>query len=74
MIGQYLPNNNEKRYSAILLKILHLNRPQVLARRFSPAGVRRSFEASSVWQGSSSALLETALALDLVLEQIIWWS
>jgi hypothetical protein len=25
MIGQYLPNNNEKSYSAILQKILHLN-------------------------------------------------
>jgi hypothetical protein len=29
MIGQYLLNNNEKRYSTILLKILHLNRPQM---------------------------------------------
>jgi hypothetical protein len=28
MIGQYLPNNNEKRYSAILPKILDLNRPK----------------------------------------------
>jgi hypothetical protein len=27
MIGQYLPNNNEKRYSAILPKISDLNRP-----------------------------------------------
>jgi hypothetical protein len=25
MIGQYLPNNNEKSYSAILPKFLHLN-------------------------------------------------
>jgi hypothetical protein len=29
MIGQYLPNNNEKRYSAILPKISNLNRPYV---------------------------------------------
>jgi hypothetical protein len=28
MIGQYLPNNNEKRYSAILQKKKNLNRPQ----------------------------------------------
>jgi hypothetical protein len=27
MIEQYLPNNNEKRYSAILPKISDLNRP-----------------------------------------------
>jgi hypothetical protein len=27
MIGQYLPNNNEKRYSAILPKNLDLNQP-----------------------------------------------
>jgi type IV secretory pathway TrbF-like protein len=27
MIGQYLPNNNEKSYSAVLQKILDLNRP-----------------------------------------------
>jgi hypothetical protein len=26
MIGQYLPNNNEKHYSAHLKKKLHLNR------------------------------------------------
>jgi hypothetical protein len=25
MIGQYLPNNNENSYSAILQKFLHLN-------------------------------------------------
>jgi hypothetical protein len=30
MIGQYLPNNNEKSYSAILQNFLHLNRPLVL--------------------------------------------
>jgi hypothetical protein len=29
MIGQYLPNNNEKRYRAILPKNLDLNRPSV---------------------------------------------
>jgi hypothetical protein len=29
MIGQYLPNNNEKSYSAILQKNLDLNRPLV---------------------------------------------
>jgi hypothetical protein len=29
MIGQYLSNNNEKRYSVILPKILDLNRPLV---------------------------------------------
>jgi hypothetical protein len=30
MIRQYLPNNNEKCYSAILQKKLHLNRPLLL--------------------------------------------
>jgi hypothetical protein len=29
MIGQYLPNNNEKSYSAVLQKILHLKQPLV---------------------------------------------
>jgi hypothetical protein len=29
MIGLYLPNNNEKSYSVVLQKILHLNQPQV---------------------------------------------
>jgi hypothetical protein len=28
MIGQYLPNNNENSYSAILQNFLHLNQPQ----------------------------------------------
>jgi hypothetical protein len=49
---------------------------QVLARRFSLAGVRRSFEAGSYQRpfGTAPALLKIALALDLVLEQILWWS
>jgi hypothetical protein len=29
MIGQYLPNNNEKSYNAVLQKFLHLNQPLV---------------------------------------------
>jgi hypothetical protein len=29
MIGQYLPNNNEKSYSAVLQIFLHLNQPLV---------------------------------------------
>jgi hypothetical protein len=29
MIEQYLPNNNEKSYNAVLQKILDLNRPVV---------------------------------------------
>jgi hypothetical protein len=33
MIGQYLPNNNEKRYSVILPKISHPNQPLVAGRR-----------------------------------------
>jgi hypothetical protein len=33
MIGQYLPNNIENSYSAILQKILHLNQPYVQTQR-----------------------------------------
>jgi hypothetical protein len=33
MIGQYLPNNNEKSYSAVLQNFLHLNQPLVLLLR-----------------------------------------
>jgi hypothetical protein len=33
MIGQYLPNNNEERYSAILPKILDLNRFFITSKR-----------------------------------------
>jgi hypothetical protein len=33
MIEQYLPNNNEKSYSAVLQKILDLNRPLVLRQQ-----------------------------------------
>jgi hypothetical protein len=32
MIKQYLPNNNEKRYSAILPNFSQLNRPSLDAR------------------------------------------
>jgi hypothetical protein len=32
MIGQYLPNNNENSYSAILQKFLHLNQPLIKAK------------------------------------------
>jgi hypothetical protein len=31
MIGQYLSNNNEKRYNVILPKILDLNQPYIEA-------------------------------------------
>jgi hypothetical protein len=32
MIGQYLSNNNEKSYSAILQNFLKLNRPQITTK------------------------------------------
>jgi hypothetical protein len=44
MIRQYLPNNNEKSYSAVLQKFLHLNQPLVSMQdhAFSPAPRTRS--------------------------------
>jgi hypothetical protein len=41
MIGQYLPNNNEKRYSVILPKFLHLNRPSTNTSNVKKTNVRK---------------------------------
>jgi hypothetical protein len=42
MIGQYLPNNNEKSYSVVLQNFLHLNQPKGTESGFIPIKLKKS--------------------------------
>jgi hypothetical protein len=57
MIGQYLPNNNENSYSAILQKKLHVNQPWVNMPSFAKKE-RKEKKTLSVQKEDKKWLLE----------------
>jgi hypothetical protein len=61
MIGQYLSNNNEKRYSAILPKILDLNQPMVLAGTWGTLTIFPFFLPTHRWNLTRPQILPQIL-------------